>query len=104
MRSLHLSLMVLVLLSVPVLGGASEHGVTAMAATCPDVSSSEPARDELARRGCCSHHKGVCGCNDSGRVICCDGVLSPSCRCKGGDPQAGAVAYADRAGDQGGPR
>ena len=32
------------------------------------------------RRGCCSHHSGVCGCS-SGRALCCDGTLSPSCGC-----------------------
>jgi len=37
---------------------------------------------ELARRGCCSHHGGVCGCDQStDRIICCDGTFSPSCRC-----------------------
>jgi len=35
----------------------------------------------LAGRGCCSHHKGQCGCQN-GRVACCDGSLSPSCRCE----------------------
>lgn len=30
--------------------------------------------------GCCSHHQGVCGCAN-GRKTCCDGVVSPSCRC-----------------------
>jgi hypothetical protein len=34
----------------------------------------------IARRGCCSHHNGVCGCK-GGRQECCDGTLSPSCRC-----------------------
>lgn len=34
----------------------------------------------MARQGCCSHHKGVCGCAN-GRVACCDGTLSPSCGC-----------------------
>ncbi len=33
------------------------------------------------KRGCCSWHGGVCGCSSYGRVICCDGVLSPTCRC-----------------------
>ena len=33
------------------------------------------------RRGCCSHHGGVCGCSVSGRTVCCDGTLSPSCGC-----------------------
>ncbi len=35
---------------------------------------------ELARRGCCSWHGGVCGCSN-GRAVCCDGSLSPSCGC-----------------------
>lgn len=35
----------------------------------------------LVGRGCCSHHKGQCGC-EGGRVVCCDGSLSPSCRCE----------------------
>lgn len=31
-------------------------------------------------RGCCSHHNGVCGCNN-GRAVCCDNTYSPSCGC-----------------------
>lgn len=34
-----------------------------------------------AKRGCCSHHGGVSGCSASGRQICNDGTLSPSCTC-----------------------
>lgn len=34
----------------------------------------------LAQRGCCSWHKGVCGCS-MGRTVCCDGTYSPTCRC-----------------------
>lgn len=34
-----------------------------------------------AKSGCCSHHGGVAGCNSSGRTICRDGTLSPSCTC-----------------------
>ncbi|MDR1084940.1 MAG: hypothetical protein LBP22_08800 [Deltaproteobacteria bacterium] len=33
------------------------------------------------RAGCCSRHKGVCGCT-GGRAKCCDGTLSPSCGCR----------------------
>jgi len=34
------------------------------------------------RQGCCSWHSGECGCDPTtGRVICCDGTLSPSCYC-----------------------
>jgi hypothetical protein len=42
----------------------------------------------LAQRGCCSWHKGVCGCRN-GRVVCCDGTLSPTCTCRA-DGGAGA--------------
>lgn len=34
-----------------------------------------------AQRGCCSHHGGVSGCSSTGRQICNDGTLSPSCTC-----------------------
>lgn len=34
------------------------------------------------RRGCCSHHDGVCGCNTSTNMLrCCDGASSPTCSC-----------------------
>lgn len=36
--------------------------------------------DKAERRGCCSHHDGVCGCS-GGRAQCCDGALSPTCGC-----------------------
>ena len=45
-----------------------------------------PQEDEqlLARRGCCSHHGGVSGCDEaSGMMRCRDGSLSPSCTCAG---------------------
>lgn len=37
--------------------------------------------DRPERSGCCSWHDGVCGCDSFGRVICCDGTISPSCTC-----------------------
>lgn len=38
----------------------------------------------IARSGCCSHHRGVCGCDQAlDRIECCDGTLSPSCTCSG---------------------
>jgi len=36
--------------------------------------------EKIERRGCCSHHDGVCGCSN-GRAVCCDGSYSPSCGC-----------------------
>lgn len=46
---------------------------------CPvlNVSSLDKSID---RRGCCSHHGGVCGCSGTSQQ-CCDGTLSPSCTC-----------------------
>ena len=35
----------------------------------------------FAGRGCCSHHGGVAGCHSSGKQLCNDGTLSPSCTC-----------------------
>jgi hypothetical protein len=34
----------------------------------------------IAKRGCCSHHGGVCGCSGDMQQ-CCDGTISPSCGC-----------------------
>jgi hypothetical protein len=37
---------------------------------------------EQDRRGCCSHHGGVCGCATEAHTLkCCDGALSVSCGC-----------------------
>jgi hypothetical protein len=38
------------------------------------------ARGEFDKRGCCSHHQGVCGCQ-SQQTVCCDGSFSPTCGC-----------------------
>lgn len=49
----------------------------------PDCSGPIPAQANsptVERRGCCSHHGGVCGC-ENGRALCCDGRLSPTCGC-----------------------
>ncbi len=45
-----------------------------------EISFTSPLADP-ERSGCCSWHGGVCGCSSTGRVICCDGTLSPSCTC-----------------------
>lgn len=42
--------------------------------------SGDSSLDGAERRGCCSHHGGVCGCSN-GRALCCDTTLSPSCGC-----------------------
>jgi hypothetical protein len=66
--------------------------ISAIASDLPDIYQDksdgvcmESPSDEnviLAGRGCCSYHDGECGCDDfTGRTKCCDGTLSPSCRC-----------------------
>ena len=35
-----------------------------------------------AARGCCSHHGGMSGQCKNGRVVCRDGSISPSCKCR----------------------
>lgn len=49
----------------------------------PDASQSQNS-EQIAQRGCCSHHGGVCGCQ-GGRAVCCDGQYSPSCGCHADD-------------------
>ncbi len=53
---------------------------------CNQLRESGASDEFLAQRGCCSWHKGVCGCS-GGRVTCCDGSLSPSCTCHKEDTQ-----------------
>lgn len=48
--------------------------------SCPTPFPKNVELLEAERRGCCSHHGGVCGC-EKGRALCCDGRLSPSCGC-----------------------
>lgn len=45
-----------------------------------DAPQREGQRSDVEKRGCCSHHHGVCGCSNS-VVMCCDGSGSPSCTC-----------------------
>jgi len=54
-------------------------------AICGQFEISGLNNDQLAQRGCCSHHGGVCGCAGL-NLRCCDGVTSPSCGCHSIDP------------------
>ncbi|GKS62906.1 hypothetical protein YTPLAS72_02100 [Nitrospira sp.] len=47
---------------------------------CQSYIETQLFAGEVERRGCRSRHAGVCGC-DSGRAVCCDGRLSPTCGC-----------------------
>lgn len=63
----------------------SEHQESIQVIPLANVCVQSPQDDNepslLAGRGCCSHHKGQCGC-EGGRVVCCDGSFRPSCRCE----------------------
>ena len=48
--------------------------------SCEQLRTAGVSDEIIARRGCCSHHGGVCGCSGD-RQKCCDGSLSPSCMC-----------------------
>lgn len=52
--------------------------------TLPDCTPGQPdvLEELLAQRGCCSWHGGMSGQCLDGRVVCNDGTLSPSCRCR----------------------
>lgn len=56
-------------------------GVITVLVLVPAPAAFQPAdAADADGRGCCSWHKGVCGC-ENGRTACCDGTLSPSCTC-----------------------
>ena len=54
--------------------------------SCEQLIKDGATQEQLAQRGCCSWHGGVCSCA-GGRAVCCDGSLSPSCGCHGEDPK-----------------
>lgn len=67
---------------------ASEEKAAEADAAAPQALCATPLTQSfllLSGRGCCSHHRGQCGCQE-GRVVCCDGTLSPSCRCAAAEP------------------
>ncbi|MDR2219756.1 MAG: hypothetical protein LBE24_04155 [Methylobacillus sp.] len=51
---------------------------------CAKLTEEGATPEQLAQRGCCSWHGGVCGCS-GGRAMCCDGKPSPSCGCHADD-------------------
>jgi len=55
------------------------------AQACEQLKQSGATGEQLAKSGCCSWHKGVCGCS-GGRQVCCDGSFSPSCTCNKEEP------------------
>ncbi len=84
MRKLVVSIvLVLSIVTVLALVSTTTESPQPVTVTSSIITNSTP-REMLAKSGCCSHHSGVCGCKD-GRVVCCDGTLSPSCKCDKSD-------------------
>ena len=73
------------LLAAPAFAGGTPAPQTA---TMPaDQCSATTQPDDFpgileAARGCCSHHGGMSGQCSNGRVVCKDGSISPSCKCR----------------------
>ncbi len=86
---------VMCLLAVLVFGGPL-FSVDAKSTTpISSIHDSLPVRtsDEMiAKRGCCSWHRGVCGCS-GGRIQCCDGSTSPRCTCNHDDKPMMTLAW-----------
>lgn len=64
---------------------SSKQEATEISINCEVSELAGLSNEEIAKRGCCSWHDGVCGCSN-GRQRCCDGTLSPSCTCNKSDP------------------
>lgn len=91
MRRLGMLLLVAALaVMAPSLVCAEETQPTVTLDACGQLAGLSPDVMDLIeqQRGCCSWHGGVCGCSSGGRVRCCDGTLSPSCRCRADDPNS----------------
>lgn len=88
MRRLGMLLLVAALaVMAPSIVFAEETQPTVTLDACGQIAGLSPDVMDLIeqQRGCCSWHGGVCGCSSGGRVQCCDGTLSPSCRCRAED-------------------
>ena len=58
----------------------SVFSIPVLADNTSQTTTTHPEPIVIAKRGCCSHHGGVCGCS-GGMQQCCDGTISPSCTC-----------------------
>ena len=72
------------LLAVPAFADEPAAPQTITADQCgPTTQADDPLPGILeAARGCCSHHGGMSGQCSKGRVVCRDGSISPSCKCR----------------------
>jgi hypothetical protein len=47
---------------------------------CPLPTDARLEVAQVSQTDCCKGHKGVCGCR-AGKIVCCDGTVSPNCTC-----------------------
>jgi len=72
MKSVFYALLLFLLLLLPTSSLVSEESFV--------CSYENNSNFKISKRGCCSRHRGVCGCVN-GSVRCCDGSMSPTCTC-----------------------
>lgn len=80
------SVILFLLLAAPALADDSP-APQALPNTARQCGAKDQPRGDLpdileAGRGCCSRHGGMSGQCNNGRVVCRDGSISPSCRCR----------------------
>jgi hypothetical protein len=80
MRAILISLIMALMFCAPVFAGQGQNVEQPGSKQCEKVENAVKGSDQVAQSGCCSWHGGVCGCSN-GRVVCCDGTLSPTCTC-----------------------
>ena len=85
MRNLVLALFLGITLAMVPGTALLEESTVSKTTECQKLRLAGASSEEIARGGCCSHHGGVCGCS-GGRIVCCDGVFSPSCDCHAPGP------------------
>lgn len=86
---------IICLLAVLVFGGhllSVDAKLSATNISACDTLPSKGSAELIAKRGCCSWHRGVCGYS-GGRIQCCDGSTSPTCTCNHDDRPVMTLAW-----------
>lgn len=82
MKTLYTVLLFL-LLAVPAFADDTAAAQPTISDQCGPTTQTDDLPGILeAARGCCSRHGGMSGQCSNGRVVCRDGTLSPSCKCR----------------------
>ncbi|HZF62738.1 MAG TPA: hypothetical protein VEZ52_14110 [Desulfovibrio sp.] len=83
LKKISLFLSLFFLLSVPAFAEKTAAIQPIIADQCTTAAQTDDLPGILeAARGCCSHHGGMSGQCSNGRVVCRDGSISPTCKCR----------------------